>query len=44
MSRTTTDSTDSHLSGDWREFDDRDAHQDRIARDLIGALAEEPGL
>ncbi|GEL25734.1 hypothetical protein PSU4_46880 [Pseudonocardia sulfidoxydans NBRC 16205] len=27
----------------WREFDDRDAHQDRIASDLAGAL-DEPGL
>lgn len=27
----------------WREFDDRDANQDRIASGLAGALAE-PGF
>lgn len=33
------------ITGDspWREFDDRDAHQDRIASDLAGAL-DEPGF
>jgi hypothetical protein len=29
---------------DWREFDDRDGHQDRIAADLAGVLSDEPGL
>lgn len=33
------------ITGDstWREFDDRDAHQDRIASDLAGTL-DEPGF
>jgi hypothetical protein len=31
-------------SRDWREFDDREARQDRIADDLAGALSDEPGF
>ncbi|GAA4714521.1 hypothetical protein GCM10023215_67120 [Pseudonocardia yuanmonensis] len=41
----TTDSIAAFVAADsdWREFSDRDAHQDRIASGLAGAL-DEPGF